>query len=70
MTKKEALLTFADDIMEILRYEITNLDKREAAPRKPTKTQVENANLSNQIAEMLEPDKMYTTAEVVDLVNQ
>lgn len=78
MTKKEAysiLLTFAEvrenpEIMEIIEREIVNLDKRAAAPRKPSKTQVENAVLGSRIAGMLEPGKVYTTAEVVEIVNE
>lgn len=77
MTKKECftlLLAMAEvrenvEIVEILEKEIANLEKRAAAPRKPSKTQVENGNLAVQLADFLEPDRVYTTGEIVELYN-
>ena len=68
MTKREHfqnILTYAhaEDI-EFLEHEIELLAKRASAERKPTAKQVENDGFKSAITEWMEPDTLYTAADV------
>ena len=68
MTKRDyinRILTYAhDEDKEFLTHELELLDKRNAAERKPTARQTENAGFKEDILAYMEPSVVYTAAEI------
>ena len=53
------------ELVEFINHEIELLDKKNAAERKPTPKQVENAGIKTAIAAWFEADTQYLAADVV-----
>ena len=56
------------DLVEFINHEIELLDKKNAAERKPTPKQVENAGFKAEIVAFMEPDTLYTSADLTKSV--
>ena len=65
-----AIPTVAEDaeLVEFINHEIELLDRKNTAERKPTTKQVENAGFKSDILAYLEPDTLYTAADVAKIV--
>ena len=68
------LLTLAqnagrDDLVEFVESRLAQLDKRNAAERKPTAKQIENAGIKERILSTLDPEVSYTAADVAKLID-
>lgn len=57
------------DLVEFAEHQIEILDKRKAAPKKPTANQIENENLKNEIAELAAGEGM-TATEIAETVGK
>ena len=56
------------EIVEKWHAMIAQIDKKNSAERKPTTKQVENAGFKSDILAYLEPDTLYTAADVAKIV--
>ena len=54
-----------DALVEFINHEIALLDKKNTAERKPTPKQVENAGFKADVLAWMEPDTLYTAADIV-----
>lgn len=54
------------DLVDFIEKEIANLDKRKSTSRKPTKKQIENAELVESIYESMEVGKQYTCGAMLE----
>lgn len=52
------------ELVEFINHEVELLDKKNAAERKPTPKQVENAGFKSDILAWMEPDVKYLSADV------
>jgi len=68
MTKREHfenILTYVQDIdREFVEHELELLAKKNTAERKPTAKQVENEGFAAAILDWMEPDTLYSVAEI------
>ena len=55
---------YDESLVEFIDGRIAQLDKKNAAPRKPTAQQIQNEAFRADILEWMEPDRVYTLAEV------
>lgn len=53
------------ELVEFINHEVELLDKKNAAERKPTAKQVENAGFKSDILAWMEPATQYAAADVV-----
>lgn len=56
------------DLVEFINHELELLDKKNTAERKPTAKQVENAGFKSNILTWMEPDTLYSAADIVKSV--
>lgn len=56
-------------LVEFIHNEIALIDKRSAAPRKPTPKQKENAGIKEMILEVMEPNKHYLPGDFIPLLS-
>lgn len=61
-----AIPAVAEDegLVEFIQHELELLDKKNAAERKPTPKQVENAGFKADILAWMEPDTLYSVADI------
>lgn len=52
------------DLVEFINHELSLLDKKNAAERKPTPKQVENAGFKADIVAWMEPAAQYSAADI------
>lgn len=55
-------------LVEFIEHEIALLDKKNTAERKPTHKQIENAGFKSDILAFMEPDTLYTVADLAKSV--
>lgn len=56
------------DLVAFIEHEIELLDKKNTAERKPTPKQVENAGFKSDILAFMEPDTLYSVADLTKSV--
>lgn len=75
ITKKEmfnkikALVKDNAEMVAFLDHEIELVEKKNSAKKKPTKAQLENANIKDNILNAMANDKAYTVSEIIELVD-
>ena len=52
------------ELVEFINHEVELLDKKNAAERKPTPKQVENAGFKQNILDWMEPNVQYLSADI------
>ena len=56
------------DLVEFINHEIELLDKKNSAERKPTPKQIENDGFKSDILAYMEPDTLYSSADLTKSV--
>lgn len=57
------------ELVAFLDNEIALVEKKNSAKKAPTKNQVENANIKENILNAMATDKAYTVSEIIELVD-
>ncbi|MBQ0017113.1 MAG: hypothetical protein KBT30_00595 [Clostridiales bacterium] len=74
ITKKEMFLKLKGmvtdtDLIDFIDHEIELLEKKNGAKKKPSKNQVENANIKDTILNAMETDKAYSVSDIMVLID-
>ena len=59
---------YPDHLIEFVDGRLAQLDKKNSAERKPTAKQTENAGFKSDILAAIEPDTLYTAADITKVV--